>query len=86
MPNQLILSLTLKQIRYTVAAADFGNVTAAAVQLHVSQPSVSMAIAAVEAHYGRRLFARHRGQGMTLSSFGRRFVAEAVLFLIAPTG
>jgi DNA-binding transcriptional LysR family regulator len=77
MRNQSILSLTLKQIRYTVAAAEFGNVTAAAARLHVSQPSVSMAIAAVEGHYGRNLFARYRGQGMMLTSFGRRFVAEA---------
>ncbi len=77
MANQSILSLTLKQMRYTVAAAEFGNVTAAAAQLHVSQPSISMAIAAVEAHYGRRLFARQRGQGMTLTVFGRSFVAEA---------
>ena len=77
MANQSILSLTLKQIRYTLAAADFGNVTAAAAQLHVSQPSVSMAIAAVEAYYGRRLFARSRGHGMALTTFGRRFVAEA---------
>jgi DNA-binding transcriptional LysR family regulator len=77
MRNQSILSLTLKQIRYTVAAAEFGNVTVAAARLHVSQPSVSMAIAAVEGHYGRKLFARYRGQGMMLTSFGRRFVAEA---------
>jgi DNA-binding transcriptional LysR family regulator len=77
MPNHSILSLTLKQMRYTVAAAELGNVTAAAARLHVSQPSVSMAIAAVEAHFGRKLFARHRGQGMTPTTFGRRFVAEA---------
>ena len=64
-------------MRYTVAAAECGNVTAAAAQLHVSQPSVSMAIAAVEAHYGRKLFARQRGQGMMLTAFGRCFVTEA---------
>ena len=77
MLNQSILSLTLKQLRYTVAAAECSNASLAAARLHVSQPSVSMAIAAVEAHYGRRLFARRRGQGMTLTSFGRRFVIEA---------
>lgn len=77
MSNQSILSLTLKQMRYAVAAADIGNVTAAALQLHVSQPSVSMAIAAIEAQYDRRLFARQRGQGMILTAFGRSFVKEA---------
>jgi DNA-binding transcriptional LysR family regulator len=77
MQNQRALSLTLKQMRYTVTAADLGNVTLAAAHLRVSQPSVSMAIAAVEAHYGRKLFVRSRGQGMTLTTFGRRFVAQA---------
>src|SRR5689334_4062851 len=75
--NQSKLSLTLKQIRYTVAAAELGNVTTAATQLHVSQPSISTAIAAVESRYGRKLFARQRGRGMILTAFGRTFVTEA---------
>ncbi len=77
MVDQKIQSLTLKQLRYAVAAAEAGNVTAAAGQLHVSQPSISMAIAAIEAQLGRKLFVRRKGQGVTITSFGRSFVREA---------
>lgn len=77
MADQKIQSLTLKQLRYAVAAAEAGNVTAAAGQLHVSQPSISMAIAAIEAQLGRKLFVRRKGQGVTITSFGRSFVREA---------
>jgi DNA-binding transcriptional LysR family regulator len=77
MADQKIQSLTLKQLRYAVAAAEAGNVTEAAGQLHVSQPSISMAIAAIEAQLGRKLFVRRKGQGVTITSFGRSFVREA---------
>lgn len=81
MAHQETLSITLKQLRYVVAAADHRNITAAAAALNVSQPSLSMAIAAVEAQYGRKLFARLQGQGVALTSFGRSFVAEARVLL-----
>lgn len=77
MKHQEILSLTLKQLRYAVAAADARNVTAAAQALHVSQPSISVAIAQIEAHYGRKLFVRRKGEGVDLTSFGASFVRQA---------
>ncbi len=77
MVDQKIKSLTLKQLRYAVAAADLGNVTAAGSRLRVSQPSISMAIAAIEAQYGRKLFVRRKGQGIAVTAFGRNFVREA---------
>lgn len=77
MKHQEILSLTLKQLRYGVAAADAGNVTQAAETLHVSQPSISVAIAQIEAHYGRKLFVRRKGEGVALTSFGSTFMREA---------
>jgi len=75
------LSLTLKQLRYAVAAADARNVTAAADALHVSQPSVSVAIAQIEAHLGRRLFVRRKGEGVEPTSFGMSFIRQARLVL-----
>ena len=51
---QKFKSLTLKQIAYTLAAAEEGKVTAAARKLHVSQPAISSAIAALEQHYTDR--------------------------------
>lgn len=77
MKHQEILSLTLKQLRYAVAAADARNVTRAAENLHVSQPSVSVAIAQIEAHYGRKLFVRRKGEGVVPTSFGNSFVRQA---------
>jgi DNA-binding transcriptional LysR family regulator len=76
---QKIRSITLKQLTYTLAAADEGNVSSAARKLHVSQPSISAAIAALERHYGLKLFARHPGQGVSLTQFGVRVMAEARL-------
>ena len=77
MKHQEILSLTLKQLRYAVAAADAGNVTQAAASLNVSQPSISVAIAQIETHYGRKLFVRRKGEGMAVTSFGSTFMRDA---------
>ncbi len=77
MAHQESLSLTLKQLRYAVAAADAGNVTQAAESLHVSQPSISVAIAQIEVHLGRKLFVRHKGEGVELTSFGSAFIRDA---------
>lgn len=69
--------LSLRAIRYALAAADHRSVTAAAQALNVSQPSVSAAIAQIEAHYGEPLFVRRQGQGVSLTPFGRLFVARS---------
>jgi DNA-binding transcriptional LysR family regulator len=72
-------SLTLKQITYALAAADEGNVTAAARKLHISQPAVSAAIAALESHYELKLFTRHPAEGVALTPFGIKVMSEARL-------
>src|SRR5262245_45779089 len=77
MKHQEIISLTLKQLRYAAAAADAGNVTRAAENLNVSQPSISVAIAQIEAHYSRKLFVRRKGEGVSLTSFGATFMRDA---------
>lgn len=72
-------SLTIKQLVYALAVGDHGNVTAAARQLNVSQPAVSSAIAALERHYGMKLFSRQPAQGVTLTPFGIKVMSEARL-------
>lgn len=72
-----MLSISLRQYEYVVAAADHGNLTAAASALHVSQPAISVALAAIEAHFDRSVFIRRHGQGVSLTSFGREVVHEA---------
>jgi DNA-binding transcriptional LysR family regulator len=69
--------LSLRAIRYALAAADHKSVTAAADALNVSQPSVSAAIAQIEADYGEALFVRRKGQGVSLTPFGRLFVTRS---------
>ncbi|MER9453747.1 LysR family transcriptional regulator [Mesorhizobium sp. M0478] len=71
------MNLTLSQLRYLVAVARHGSVTAAARMLNVSQPSISVAIDNVEAALGQKLFVRQRGSGIALTSFGRSAVAKA---------
>ncbi|MCK0151726.1 LysR substrate-binding domain-containing protein [Marivita sp. S6314] len=69
------IPVTLRQIDYVIATAETGGTAAAARALNVSQPSVSLAIAKVEAHFGRALFIRSSGQGMTPTPFGLRKLA-----------
>ncbi len=69
-------ALSLRQLHYALAAADLGNVTAAARQLNVSQPAVSAAIAALESHYRSPLFVRQPGHGIAVTGFGRSLFDE----------
>ena len=75
------MQFSLRQLRYVVAAAEAGNLTEAARQLSVSQPSVSSAIAELEAAVGANLFVRHHARGVTLTPVGERMVNEARLLL-----
>ncbi|WP_406644441.1 LysR family transcriptional regulator [Aliisedimentitalea scapharcae] len=70
------IPITLRHLDYVIATADTGSTAAAARALNVSQPSVSLAIAKVEAHLGRALFARNTGQGVGLTSFGEHKLGE----------
>jgi DNA-binding transcriptional LysR family regulator len=72
-----MLSISLKQYGYLVAAADHGNLTAAAEALHVSQPAISVAVASMEAHFGQAILLRRHGQGVSLTPFGRDVVQQA---------
>ncbi|WP_095198711.1 LysR family transcriptional regulator [Mesorhizobium carmichaelinearum] len=71
------MSLSLTQLRYLVAVARHGSVTGAARALNISQPSISVAIDAIEKDFGQKLFVRQRGSGVSLTSFGRVVVAKA---------
>jgi DNA-binding transcriptional LysR family regulator len=49
--------------------------------LNVSQPALSVAIAQVEERVGARLFLRRKGVAITLTAFGRLFLADAEALL-----
>ena len=71
------MNYTLKQIAYFAAAAEAGNVSAAAARLNVSQPSISAAIAALETEFGVTLFQRRHAKGVDLTPAGQRLFAAA---------
>ncbi|MEQ8442350.1 MAG: LysR substrate-binding domain-containing protein [Alphaproteobacteria bacterium] len=81
MDNQyhLFRSITLKQLTYALAAAEESSVSGAARKLNVSQPAISAAIAVLESHYGLKLFIRQPAQGIALTPFGMKVMAEARL-------
>ena len=68
---------TLKQLGYFVAAGEAGSITLAAERVHISQPSISAAIAALEAEFGVQLFVRHHAQGLSLTAAGERLLIAA---------
>jgi DNA-binding transcriptional LysR family regulator len=68
--------MELRQAEYVVGVVDHGTFTAAAAELHVSQPSLSQGVARLEAELGTPLF--HRvGRGAVLSAAGEAFVGPA---------
>ncbi len=71
------MSFTLKQIRYFVAVAETGSITEAGRRLHISQPSVSAAIAELEDRFKVDLFIRHHAQGLSLTPAGARLFKDA---------
>lgn len=65
--------MNFTQLKYFIAVCEFGTVSSAAEYLHISQPSLSLAIKELENEFGTMLFNRiHRGMELT---------AEGKLFL-----
>ena len=73
----------LRQLRYFLAVADAGQLTAAAAALGIQQPPLSQQIAGLERQLGLRLFDRH-AKGVTLTEGGRLVAAEARRLLVEP--
>lgn len=67
---------SLRQLEYIVAVHQLGSFSLAADTLHVSQPSLSTQIAAVETDFGVTLFKRGRG-GAQATAKGLEFVHRA---------
>ncbi|MEM8732272.1 MAG: hydrogen peroxide-inducible genes activator [Pseudomonadota bacterium] len=67
---------TLRQLQYIVSVAETGQVSLAAAQLNVSQPSLSAQLAEVEAELGVTLFQRGRS-GAKITPAGEDIVRRA---------
>ena len=68
------LAMEIRTLRYFLAVAREENMTRAAEQLHVTQPTLSKTLKALEDELGKKLFTRH--------SFSIRLTEEGVW----PTG
>ena len=72
------------QLRYFVAAAETGSITAAARREHVTQPALSRQIALLETQLGVKLFERVR-QRVVLTDAGRWFLPRAKAYALKHT-
>lgn len=75
------MKFTLKQLSYFVAAGEAGSILRAAENIHVSQPSISNAIAHLEDLFQIQLFIRHHAQGMSLTTAGSQILEQAQALL-----
>ena len=75
------MQFTLKQLAYFVAAGEAGSILRAAENIHVSQPSISNAIAHLEDVFQIQLFIRHHAQGMSLTTAGAQIMEQAQALL-----
>jgi DNA-binding transcriptional LysR family regulator len=71
------MQITLRQIRYFLAAAETGQFSAAADQVHVTQTAITAAIKELEGILGVDLFERHHASGVSLTTDGQRFMQHA---------
>lgn len=70
------------QLLYFITVAEEGQITLAAMKLHIAQPALSHAISALESELGVELFERH-ARGVTLTPGGHAFLDKARLALEA---
>ena len=71
-----LIQINLRQLEYFVAAARHGSTAKAALAINVSQPSISPAIADLQAPWGEPLFVRRHARGMGLTAAGSRSCAN----------
>ena len=70
------MSLSLRQIRYFIATAETGQVSRAAIDLHVSQSAITTAIKGLEGMLGTKLFER-QSHGVALTYEGSQVLQHA---------
>lgn len=68
---------TLRQVRYFVAVAEAGSLSAAAEKLYVSQPALSSAVTELETSLGVQLCVRQKSRGVELTPNGQSFYEQA---------
>lgn len=78
--------ISLRQMEYFVATAKHGSIATASAQIHISSPSISAAIAHIEAELGIQLFVRHPSKGLALTATGSAVMKECEILLERASG
>jgi DNA-binding transcriptional LysR family regulator len=78
--------MELRDLRYFVACVEHGNVTTAARQAHVAQPTLSHALARLEREAGTRLLERRPGERLRPTDAGRLLLGRARAAIAAVDG
>jgi DNA-binding transcriptional LysR family regulator len=73
--------ISLRQMQYFVATAQSGSIIIASEKIHVSSPSISAAIAHIEAELQVQLFIRQHAKGLILTNIGEKVMQECLLIL-----
>lgn len=68
--------MNLSQLTYFIRIAELGNISKAALELHISQPSLSASIAKLEDELGVPLLSR-QSRGVLLTGAGHEFLVHA---------
>lgn len=68
---------TLRQLEYLVTCIDCRSVAGAAERLHVSQPTISVAITKLEDQLGVQLLLRHASRGVTATAAAEKVLHSA---------
>ncbi len=73
--------ISLRQMQYFVATAESGSIITASEKIHVSSPSISAAIAHIEAELQVQLFIRQHAKGLILTLVGEKIMQECQVIL-----
>jgi len=73
--------MDLRSLKYFTTAAEEGTISAAALKCHIAQPSISNAIAQLEAEFDLKLFSRSK-KGVALTPDGETFYQHAKSLLL----
>lgn len=65
---------TLKQLKYFVAVVEAESIAEASRQLHIAQPSISIAVKTLEDMFEQQFFIRHHAQGVSMTPAGNAFM------------
>jgi DNA-binding transcriptional LysR family regulator len=69
-PEVWTMTLSLRQLRFFVAAAEAGTIAGAAAREHISQSTIALAVSELERTLGVQLFLRRQAKGLTITQAG----------------